>query len=141
MNGRNEDVPFVKRVRSWVEACFGKELADSVQERVHRFWEESLELGQACGATREEAYQLVDYVFGRDVGEVTQEMGGTMTTLNALAAALKLDPVECGEEELARCWTIIDKIRAKRARKPKFGPLPEAVIEDHAAWIENNKPR
>lgn len=162
-------LPFVKRVRAWVEACFGIEFADSIQERTHRFLEESLELAQSCGCTQQEAHQLVDYVFSRDVGEVKQEMGGTMTTLNALAAALKLDPVELGEAELARCWTVIDKIRAKRANKPAFGPLPGRTptveeiqkageramkklreegklpvlrsTEDHIEWIERNKPR
>ena len=39
----------------------------------HRFLEEALELVQACGATASEAHQLVDYVYGRPVGEPAQE--------------------------------------------------------------------
>lgn len=124
---QDKTIPFVKRVRVWLEACFGVEMSDSIQERTHRFLEESLELGQACGCTKEEAHQLVEYVFNRKTGDVKQEVGGTMTTLNALCAALKLDPIELGEEELARCWIIIDKIRTKRAQKPEFGPLPIAI--------------
>jgi hypothetical protein len=32
-----------------------------------------------------------------------------------------------GETELARIWTIVEKIRAKQAAKPKHSPLPEYV--------------
>ena len=115
---------FQERVLSWMWATFGQEVAADRQERNHRFLEEALELVQAGGATREEVQLLVDYVYGRPVGEVAQEVGGVMITLAALCLAHKLDLHQCADIELARVWTLVDKIRAKHASKPKGSPLP-----------------
>ena len=79
---------------------------------------------QACGATRSEAHQLVDYVFNRPVGDKPQEVGGVMVTLAALCLAHQMDMHKAGEIELARIWTKVEQIRAKQATKPKHSPLP-----------------
>lgn len=118
--------PLQQRVQPWLMACFGKEIAGDRQERNHRFLEEALELVQACGCTAHEAHQLVEYVFGRPVGEKDQEVGGVMITLAALCLANDLNMHEAGERELARIWTMVEKIRAKQAAKPKHSPLPAA---------------
>lgn len=117
--------PFQQRVQPWLLHCFGAEIAGDKVERNHRFLEESLELVQACGCTQSEAHQMVDYVFGRPVGEPGQEAGGVMVTLAALCLAQALDMHAAGETELARIWPLADKIRAKQAAKPKHSPLPE----------------
>lgn len=117
---------FQARVEPWLMACFGEEIADDFRERNHRFFEEATELVQACGMTSSEAHQLVDYTFGRPVGEKAQEAGGVMVTLAALCRAQRIDMHQCGEIELARIWTMVEKIRAKQAAKPKHSPLPEA---------------
>lgn len=116
---------FQRRVRPWMLACFGAEIAADVQERNHRFLEEALELVQACGATASEAHQLVDYVYGRPAGEKVQEVGGVMVTLAALCLAQGIDMHAAGETELGRIWTKVEQIRAKQAAKPKHSPLPE----------------
>ena len=116
--------PFQVRVGSWVRECFGRKAADDTVERNHRFLEEALELVQACGCSASEAHQLVDYVYGRKKGEKGQEVGGVMTTLAALCNAQGLGMQECGEIELSRVWTKIEKIRAKQAAKPDNSPLP-----------------
>lgn len=118
--------PFQQRVQPWMLACFGEAIAADRQERNHRFLEEALELVQATGCTADEAHQLVDYVFGRPVGEPAQEVGGVMVTLAALCLAQGLDMHSAGEVELARIWTKVDAIRAKQAAKPKHSPLPAA---------------
>jgi hypothetical protein len=118
---------FQKRVQEWLMACFSMEICRDGVERNHRFLEESLELVQSLGCTASEAHQLVDYVFGRPVGEPMQELGGTLVTLNALASANDMDIAAAGETELARVWTKIDVIRAKQASKPKHSPLPAAL--------------
>jgi NTP pyrophosphatase (non-canonical NTP hydrolase) len=105
--------------------CFGEEIASDKIERNHRFIEEALELVQATGCTKSEVLQLVEYVYGRDIGETKQEVGGVMVTLAALCLAQEIDMAECGEVELARVWTKVEKIRAKQKAKPKYGPLPE----------------
>lgn len=115
---------FQGRVQPWMMACFGAEISADTAERNHRFLEESLELVQACGCTASEAHQLVDYVFGRPVGERAQEAGGVMVTLAALCMAQGLDMHAASETELARIWTKVEAIRAKQAAKPKHSPLP-----------------
>jgi hypothetical protein len=121
--------PFQTRVDGWMQQCFGSEISKDKVERNHRFLEEALELVQALGCTREEANQLVDYVFSRDIGEPSQEVGGVMVTLAALCSASDMDMQACGESELTRILVpeIVEKIRRKQAAKPKFSPLPQVT--------------
>lgn len=143
------DQPFQHRVQPWIMACFGAEISADGAERNHRFLEESLELVQACGCTASEAYQLVDYVYGRPVGERAQEVGGVMVTLAALCLAQGLDMHAAGDIELARIWTKVEAIRAKQAAKPKHSPLPAAApqvvaddglvplsVDGKSVWLE-----
>lgn len=116
---------FQSEVNRWLLVCFGEAIARDKTERNHRFLEEALETVQAGGCTASEAHQLVDYVFNRPVGELWQEVGGAMNTLAALCLAYDLDMAECGDREIARCWTKVEKIRAKQAAKPKHSPLPQ----------------
>ena len=120
---------FQQRVQPWLMECFGAMIAGDREERNHRFLEEALELVQACGCTASEAHQLVDYTFGRPIGEPAQEVGGVMVTLAALCLANDLDMHAHGETELARISQpeMVAKIRAKQAAKPKYSPLPEAA--------------
>lgn len=134
--GAGEVVTLQQRVHPWLMACFGPEIAADRQERNHRFLEEALELVQACGCTASEAHQLVDYTFGRPLGEKNQEVGGVMITLAALCLANGLDMHAAGETELARIWTMVEKIRAKQAAKPKHSPLPQHVDTQPAAGAD-----
>jgi hypothetical protein len=115
---------FQARVHPWLQECFGPQIAADTVERNHRFLEESLELVQALGCTESEALQLVDYVFNRDRGTPSQEVGGVMVTLAALCLANGLDMHGSAESELARIWTKVETIRAKQAAKPPHSPLP-----------------
>lgn len=117
--------PFQQRVQPWLMACFGEMIAGDREERNHRFLEEALELVQSLGCSASESHQLVDYVFGRDVGDPPQEVGGVMVTLAALCLANGLDMHDAAETELARIWTKVEAIRAKQAAKPKHSPLPQ----------------
>jgi hypothetical protein len=120
---------FQARVLPWMNACFGEQISADKQERNHRFLEEALELIQACGATAEEARQLVDYVYDRPVGEPSQEVGGVMVTLAALCLAQDMDMHAAAETELNRIWGKVEQIRAKQAAKPALGPLPGSYPE------------
>ncbi len=117
--------PFQARVGLWMDSCFGPDISADRMERNHRFAEEAMELVQACGMSRQEAIQLVDYVYDRPVGEPSQEVGGVMVTLAALCLANAMDMTGAAETELARVWTKIEQIRAKQAAKPKHSPLPQ----------------
>ncbi len=116
---------FQSKVGIWLVKCFGPAVAADTTERNHRFLEEALELVQSTGCTQSEAHQLVDYVYGRPVGDVLQEIGGTMVTLAALCEANKFDMKACGRVELSRIKGKTEEIRAKQAAKPKHSPLPQ----------------
>lgn len=122
---------FQTRVLPWLLECFGEDIAYDGMERNHRFLEEALELVQACGCTEAEALKLVSYVFGRPVGERSQEVGGVMVTLAALCLAHGLDMHGAGETELARISQpeTITRIRMKQASKPAMSPLPGVYPE------------
>lgn len=123
---------FQARVQPWMMECFGSMIAADREERNHRFFEEAAELVQACGMSASEAHQLVDYVYGRPVGDPPQEVGGVMVTLAALCLANDLDMHAAAETELARIWTKVEAIHAKQAAKPKHSPLP--VAAPAAGW-------
>jgi hypothetical protein len=124
--GTHGTATFQARVQPWMLECFGAEISADRMERNHRFFEEASELAQACGMTASEAHQLVDYTWGRPIGEKTQEVGGVMVTLAALCLANGLDMHAAGETELARINRpdMVIRIRAKQASKPKHSPLP-----------------
>jgi len=108
------------RVQDWLKACFDEPVVSGRAPRNRAFLEEALELVQSLDLKREEAHAMVDYVFDRDAGEPTQEVGGVLLTLAPLCTAAGIDMIGAGETELARVWTKIDKIRAKQAAKPKL---------------------
>lgn len=142
---RHRSKPFQARVHPWLVECFGAEIASDKTERSWRFFEEATETVQAADMTREEAHQLVDYVYNRPKGELTQEVGGTMVTLAALCLAHGINMHECAEAELERILKpeIILKIRTKQQAKPKFGPLAEEQLPRKSRfaisreWMEN----
>lgn len=109
---------FQRRFQEWMLVCLGQEQAECRLQRNHRLLEETLELVQAAGCSREDAHHLVDYVFDRETGELRQEIGGVITTLAAFASAYEIDMMDAGEAELSRVWRNMAKIRAKQASKP-----------------------
>lgn len=119
-----EQTAFQFKVHEWMLACFGPEIAYDKRERNHRFLEEALELVQAKGCTKEEAYMLVDYVFGRPVGDINEEIGGVMLTLAALCNVGSNNMELAAKTELDRVWSKIEKIRLKQKNKPRDSPLP-----------------
>ena len=113
-------------VSKWLLQCFGEEIANDQTERSFRFTEESLELVQSLGISKEQVLQLVDYVFERPLGETHQEVGGVMVTLAALCFASNINLETAANDEYERILTKIEKIRAKHFSKPKdvLSPIP-----------------
>ena len=111
---------FQSAVSAWMLECFGEAISRDRQERGIRFLEEAVELTQTCGITRDQAHALIDYVYGREVGEPEQEVGGVMVTLAALCSAVSVDLKAAGDTELDRIGGLIPDIRAKHGNKPRF---------------------
>ena len=122
-----ERVAFQERVEPWMQECFGAEVSADREERGDRLLEEVFELLQSGGYNPARVTALRDYVWDREIGEPSQEVGGVMVTLAAYCLAHGLDMHSAGEVELARVWTKVDKIRAKQASKPKGSALPVAL--------------
>ena len=129
-----EKADFQYRVAPWMQECFGPVISADRLERSDRFIEESLELVQACGYSKDRAHALVEYVFNRPIGEPGQETGGVMVTLAALCLAHGLDMHAEAETELRRISApeVIAKIRAKQAAKPTGSALPIPTPEADA---------
>lgn len=118
---------FQERVHPWLLACFGAEIAANKLERGDRLAEEVAELLQSGGYPRERFHALIDYSYAKPIGDMSQEVGGVMTTLAAYCLAHDVDMHLAAEKELLRVWKNIDKIRAKQAAKPRGSALPIAV--------------
>jgi hypothetical protein len=118
----NRPLPFQARVRQWLLSCFGEKIADDTVERNYRFLEESLELVQSLGCSKDDAHSLVDYVFDRPVGDPCQETGGVKVTFAALCAANGISMDQEGEVELRRISApeVMEKIRRKQLAKPRL---------------------
>jgi hypothetical protein len=124
---------FQSRVLPWLMECFGAEIAADRVERCDRFIEEALELAQSLDWPKERAHALVEYVYGRPLGEPYQEIGGVMVTLAALCQCIGLEMQSAGDDELERIMRpeIVLKIRAKQAAKPTGSALPVASVAPH----------
>lgn len=123
---RRRGSPEQQMVNNWVTVCLGKESLMDRRKRAFRFVEEALELAQACEVSVDDVNTLRDYVFGRPVGEVAQEISGVTVTLMALATSQGVDVLEVLRAEINRVSdpVILAKIRAKAAAAPE-GPLPQ----------------
>lgn len=120
---------FQAGVAEWMGQCFLPSLYSNMTERGDRLLEEVLELLQAHGYDKARVPTLVDYVFGRPVGDPTQEVGGVMVTLAGYCWVAGLDMHAAGDAELARINQphVMAKIRAKQEAKNALHfdtPLP-----------------
>ena len=111
---------FQKDVAMWVQQVFGTLIANDIKIRNHRFIEESFELVQSLGATKEECLCILNYVYSRPLGEPDQEVGGVMITLAALCTAADIKLEHSAKMELSKIWNNIEKIKAKSLLKPSF---------------------
>lgn len=109
---------FQREVGQWVVACFGPERANDPRERNLRFLEESLELVQSNGLSKEEAQAVLNYVYSRKSGNIFQEVGGAVITLASLCRAAGVSLDEAATVELSRVHTEIANIREKNLKKP-----------------------
>ena len=111
-------------IRKWLINQIGQpEQFESIENRSQRFLEESIELVQATGLSEAQCHDLVKYVFNRPIGQVPQEIGGTIVCLAVLAERLDYNVGVCLEMEIDRIHRpeMIDKVRAAIERKRNDG--------------------
>lgn len=121
---------FQSRVKACLIACFGEKKANDPVFRARRFAEESAELCQASGLSREEMIQIVSSVFDREPGQPDQEAGGVLVTLSGLCSSLDFSMRDAGEKELARIIANMDKIRRKERIKSGLDMAQQVCPED-----------
>lgn len=114
---------FQDKIKLWAQVAFGVKVAHDIIMRNHRFFEESAELVQSLGCTKEECIQIVEYVYSRPLGKPKQEVGGVIVTLSALCSANNFSLEVCANTELSRIWDNIEKIRVKQNNKPIFSAI------------------
>lgn len=120
---------FQHTIAKWCEDMFGPKCAKDPQERGLRLLEEALEASQAVHVSQEDAHKLVDYVYGRPTGEISQEVSGVLVTVLALAASIGISAEASLLRELHRIHepSFREKIRAKHNTKELAGISLHAV--------------
>lgn len=126
---------FQARVAPWLQVCFGEAIVKDRNERGLRLMEETSELVQALGLSRQEVFAVVDYVFDRPVGKVPMEIGAVCVSLAALCIGTGHDMDREAETELRRIWGKVDAVRAKHFGKPVISgsmasrvPIPDVLV-------------
>lgn len=89
-------------VLAWCTAAFGTDHAASIPQRAIRLLEESIEAYQAADCDAAMAHSLVDYIFAKEPGMLSQELGGVGITLLALSGAAGISADTEETRELAR---------------------------------------
>ncbi len=117
-------------VDQWLQNTFPTFRHNSM-ERALRFLEEALELFQAAGGREKDASHLIDYVFSRPRGDLSQEIGGVLNTLAALATCHGVSLSLAAEDGLKDCWGRSDDIKRKQAMKAEAG-VSEPLFESDA---------
>lgn len=90
-----------KKVLDWAVENFGV-IATNRDERAARLIEEAVEVAQAEGVPLEIVQRIVERIYSRPPGELSQEIGGLAITLDALAENAGLDVTVEAERELER---------------------------------------
>jgi hypothetical protein len=110
------------QIAQWVKDAFGEEQAASLPHLGIRMMEEAIELAQAAGTDKDMIHKLVDFVYGRPVGGIGNELGGLSVTALALASAAGLDLDAEEANEVRRVLTIpIARFRERNANKNAAG--------------------
>lgn len=133
----------------WARRCFGNDHVVNVQVRSIRNLEETTELAQALGVSRETALLTINSVYDRPVGDIDQEIGGTLLTGVVLCEALGKDPEDMLEREVLRVLKKSPEHFAKRnqakidmgldAPAQSSGALiAEPAEAPDAEWIESS---
>lgn len=117
-----ETLAYQKLCTVWAVSAFGDSVVANRTERTMRFCEESLELAQSCGLTKDQAQVILDRVYSRPADPHPQkEVGGVGVTLAVLCETFGINMFKALREGYQYCLQNIEKIRASHARKKAEG--------------------
>lgn len=119
-----------KNVLAWVRRSFGEHCATDLEERGSRLIEEAIEAGQACGVSEETAIAIVKHIYSRPVGELSQEIGGTMITIHALAESAGFDFEACAETEWKRIEALTQDYWTRKHTEKNQAGIAAPVTDD-----------
>lgn len=94
------------RFLTWACETFTAEVAMNPGERLMRFVEEAVELSHACDMPRETVEKIVARVYGREPGNIEQEVAQSQVTLEMLAKVLRLNLEAAATKEFERVLAI-----------------------------------
>lgn len=92
-------------ILDWVKRTFGQQTLTK-EERYRRFIEEAVELGQALDIPSQDIIRIVEVVYSKPKGIISQEIGGVGLTLEALCAFLHFSLYYETEYEFNRVLSI-----------------------------------
>lgn len=113
-----------RAIAKWCALAFGKEEAESLEQRGLRLFEETVEACQACNVDLAQLHHLLDFIYLRPVGQLTQELGGIGVCLLAMAEAAGVDADACEQQEVDRVLRKpIEHFRERDQAKDDAGVL------------------
>ena len=115
---------FQTTAEQWFYKCFPSHNIKSLKkERSLRFAEESIELLQATGLSKEQVLAIVDSVYNKPSGDVLDELGDALLAINLLACSENISTHIAAAWCMARVSTdsAINIIRKKQEGKIKAG--------------------
>lgn len=95
-----------ERIAAWVVRTFGLKVLLDREERGLRHVEEAIELAQALGVSKKRIYRLVNVVYKKPVGEISQEIAGSFVTLLSVGEATSIDVYEAAIKEIERVESL-----------------------------------
>ncbi|MGZ5858710.1 MAG: DUF551 domain-containing protein [Burkholderiaceae bacterium] len=94
------------QILAWACNTFGKATADNSGERIRRFAEEAVELAQAVGLDNQSMLDIIEHVYARIPGNLTQEIGQVGVSLLGLAQHLNIDADDEERKEFERIKSL-----------------------------------
>ncbi|MGZ7118217.1 MAG: hypothetical protein ACXVH2_00760 [Methanobacterium sp.] len=102
-----------KELLKWAVDTFGP-IARDKEERVKRFAEEAIELCQACDLNYDDLIKLIDRVYDKPEGYISQEVGQTALCLSMLASVYDIDIADEAVKEFDRIQSFDKSYWQKR---------------------------
>lgn len=93
-------------ILQWANATFGEATASNTGERIRRFAEESIELVQAAGLDKQALNDIIDHVYDKPTGNISQEIGQVGVSLLALSEHLGIQADREERKEFQRISSL-----------------------------------